>query len=117
MGVGLLGLSAGNVLLSRGAKAADMTAAATALTTQHLELIRSMPLGSSGHTPGTYTGGYYNADGTSGGPYGVNWVISANNTPTWGLRTATVTTSWSQYGQAKSVRIAALIRCSTTPCP
>ena len=117
MGVGLLGLSASSIMLSRSAKSADMTAAATALTTERLELIRSMPLGAPGHTPGNYNGGYYQPNGASGGPFNVSWVVSGNNTPTWGLRTVTVTTSWSQQGSAKNVRLAAFVRCSTTPCP
>ena len=116
MGIGLLGLSASSVMLARASKGADMTSAATALTTQRLELLRSMPLGSAGHNPGTYSGGTYQADGTANGPFSVAWVVSANDTPTFGLKTVTVTTSFNQQGTDKSVTLAAFVRCSTTPC-
>ena len=116
MGIGLLGLSASSVMLARGAKASDMTAAATALTVERIELLRSMPLGSAGHVPGTYSGGALQANGAAGGPFNVDWVVSANDTPTWGLKTVRVTTSWTQQGTARQVRLAGLVRCSKTPC-
>jgi Tfp pilus assembly protein PilV len=116
MGIGLLGLSASSVMLARGSKAADMTAAATALTVERLEQLRSMPLGSAGHAPGTYSGGTLQANGTSGGPFSVSWVVSANDQPTFGLKTVTVTTSWTTQGTSRQVRLGALVRCSKTPC-
>jgi hypothetical protein len=57
------------------------------------------------------------ANGTAGGPYTVSWVVSGNDQPTWGLRTVTVTTSWNQYDQDRQAQVAALVRCSKTPCP
>jgi Tfp pilus assembly protein PilV len=114
--IGLLGMSASSVMLARASKASDMTAAATALTVERLELLRSMPLGSSGHTPGTYSGGALEANGATGGPFNVAWVVSANDQPTFGLKRVTVTTSWTQQGKARQVRHAALVRCSKTPC-
>jgi len=116
MSVGVLGLSASAIELSRTAKWADMASAATALSTKQLELIRSMPLGSAGHTTGTYTAGSMQANGTANGPYTVSWVVSANDTPTWGLKRVRVTTSWNQYGTTRVVQTGALIRCSKTPC-
>jgi Tfp pilus assembly protein PilV len=116
MGVGLLGLSASSVMLARASKTSDMTAAATALTVERIELLRSLPLDSAGHNPGSYSGGALNANGTSGGPYNVAWVVSPETAPLWGLKTITVTTSWTQQGTARQVRVAALVRCSNTPC-
>ena len=116
LGIGLLGLSASSLMLARGSKAADMTAAATALTVERMELLRSMPLGSAGHAPGTYSGGALDANGTTGGPYNIGWVVSANDQPTFGLKTVTVTTTWTTQGKTRRVRLAALVRCSKTPC-
>lgn len=116
MSAGVLGLSASAIELSRTAKWADMAAAATALSTERLELLRSMPLGSAGHTTGSYTAGSMQANGTATGPFTVSWVVSANDVPSWGLKTVTVTTSWTQYDSARSVQTGALVRCSTTPC-
>jgi len=116
MGIGLLGLSASSVMLARASKASDMTAAATAITVEQIELLRSLPLDSAGHNPGTYSGGSKNANGTNGGPFNVAWVVSPVDTPTFGLKTITVTTGWTQQGKARRVRVAALVRCSKTPC-
>ena len=116
MGVGVLGLSASAIELTRTAKWADTSAAATALATRQLELLRSQPLGSSYHTPGTYNGSSMWANGAANGPFTVSWVVSANDTPTWGVRSVTVTTSWNQFNVARTVRVGALIRCSKTPC-
>ena len=116
MGVGLLGLSASSLMLARASVAADMTAAATSLTVERIELLRSLPLDSAGHNPGNYSGGSLNANGTNGGPYNVAWVVSAVDTPTFGLKTITVTTTWTQQGKAHEVHLAALVRCSKTPC-
>jgi len=116
MSVGVLGLSASAIELSRTAKWADMNAAATGLATKQLELLRSMPLGSASHAAGSYSGGTMQADGTAGGPYTVTWVVSTKDTPTNGLRSITVTTAWTQYQKARTVQVGALVRCTTTPC-
>ena len=116
LSIGLLGMSKSTLELSRTAKWGDMAAAATGLANEQLEVVRSMPLGSGGQNPGTYNGGAKYANGTPGGPYAVSWVVSANNTPSWGLKTVTVTTSWNQYGTTRFVRVASLIRCTKTPC-
>ena len=116
MGIGLLGLSASSLMLARSSVVSDMTAAATALTVERIELLRSLPLDSAGHNPGNYSGGSLSANGTNGGPYNVAWVVSAVDTPTFGLKTITVTTTWTQQGKAREVHLAALVRCSTTPC-
>ena len=112
--IGLLGMSAGTIQLTRAAKLSDMTASATGLATKQLELVRSMPLTAA--VSGSYSGGYKNANGSDGGPYAVLWVVSGNDTPSWGLKTVTVTTAWSQFSQVHQVRLASFIRCSKTPC-
>jgi Tfp pilus assembly protein PilV len=116
MSVGVLGLSMSSIQLSRTAKWADMSSAATALANERLELIRSQPLGSAQHTPGSYSGGTMQANGVANGPYTITWVVSANDTPTWGLRRVTVTAAWNQYGSDRQVQVGALVRCSKTPC-
>jgi prepilin-type N-terminal cleavage/methylation domain-containing protein len=121
MSVGVLGLSASAIELGRSAKWADTSSAATALANKQLELIRSQPLGSAQHTPGNYSAGTMNANGTANGPYTVSWVVSGNDicgtTPScWGLRTVTVTTAWTQYNKNRQVQVGALLRCSKTPC-
>jgi hypothetical protein len=116
MGIGLLGLSASSVMLARASVESDMTSAATALTVERIELLRSLPLDSAGHNPGNYSGGSLNANGTSGGLFNVAWVVSPVDTPTFGLKTITVTTTWTQLGKTREVHLAALVRCSTTPC-
>jgi prepilin-type N-terminal cleavage/methylation domain-containing protein len=116
MSVGVLGLSMSSIQLGRTAKWADMSAAATALANERLELIRSQPLGSGQHTPGSYTAGTMEANGTANGPYTISWVVSGNDTPTWGLRRVTVTASWTQYTSSRQVQVGALVRCSKTPC-
>jgi Tfp pilus assembly protein PilV len=117
MSVGVLGMSASAIELSRTAKWADMASAATALATERLELVRSLPLGDAGHTTGSYNAGTMQADGTANGPYTVAWVVSAKDTPWVGLKTVTVTTSWNQYNKARTVQMGALVRCTKTPCP
>ena len=116
LGIGLLGLSASSIMLARGSKVSDSTAAATALTVERIELLRSLPLDSAGHNPGNYSGGSMKANGTSGGLFNIAWVVSAVDTPTFGLKTITVTTTWSELGKAHEVHLAALVRCSNTPC-
>ena len=61
------------------------------------------------------------ANGTANGPYTVSWVVSGNDTcgtttSCWGLRTVTVTASWTQYNKSRQVQVGALLRCSKTPC-
>src|SRR5262245_63873796 len=77
MSVGVLGLSGSAIQLSRTAKWADMSAAATSLANERLEFIRSQPLGAPEHTPGSYSAGAMQANGTAGGPYTMSWVVSA----------------------------------------
>jgi prepilin-type N-terminal cleavage/methylation domain-containing protein len=116
MSVGVLGLSMSSIQLGRTAKWADMSSAATALANERLENLRSQPLGSAAHTPGNYSGGTMQANGSANGPYTITWVVSANDTPTWGLRRVTVTAAWTQYTSSRQVQVGALIRCSKTPC-
>jgi Tfp pilus assembly protein PilV len=120
MSAGVLGLSASAIELSRVAKWADMNSAATALATKQLEELRSMPLGSPAHAPGNYSAGALQANGTAGGPYTVSWVVSAINkagtADVEGVKTITVTTSWSQNNENRTVQMGALVRCTKTPC-
>lgn len=114
LSIGLLGLSKSTIELSRVAKWGDTAAAATGLAVEQLELVRSMPLTAA--VTGTYNAGNKYANGAAGGPYSVTYVVSANNTPSWGLKTVTVTASWNQYGATRKVKVASFIRCSKTPC-
>src|SRR5262245_27102890 len=93
---GLLAFTANAVTLTRGAKTADNVGAATALALQKLEQLRSMPLGAAQLTSGQYYDPANNmkADGTMGGIYNRSWQVSLKDTPTWGLKTVTVTVAW-----------------------
>jgi Tfp pilus assembly protein PilV len=118
LSVGLLAFAGNSVTLTRGLKAADSTAAGTALAVQKLEQLRSMPLGSSSLNTGLYydSSNPLRADGTSGGPYSRYWVVSAKDTPRLGLKTVTVTVGWTD-AKAHETKVAAFVRCSTIPCP
>jgi len=116
LSVGLLGLQASSILLTRLAKEADSTSAATGLGSKQLEILRSMPLDPPGHIPGSYDGGYYYPNGTQGGPINVSWTVSANDTPRSGLKTVTVTSTWTDPLGAHTAVVAGYVRCSTVPC-
>jgi Tfp pilus assembly protein PilV len=113
---GLLGLQASSVLLTRLAKEADSTSAATGLGSKQLEILRSMPLDAVGHIPGSYDGGNYYPNGNSGGPINVSWTVSANDTPRAGLKTVTVTSTWTDGLGTRSASLGGYVRCSTVPC-
>jgi Tfp pilus assembly protein PilV len=117
MAVGLLGLAAGTIGMSRNAKSADSTAAATALAVERMEQLRSLPLGAAEFAPGIYfdPGNPMHADGTLGGIYRRRWTVSEPDTPSMGLQTVTVTVAWEDSG-AHETTIAAYVRCSTIPC-
>ncbi len=115
LAVALMAFAANTISLTHNEKSADSTSAAHALAQQKLEQIRSMPLGAPQAAPGSYTDGALAADGTAGGIFSRNWTISANNSPSWGLRTVTVTVSWNDP-RAHSTQLSAYIRCSTIPC-
>src|SRR3990172_11585534 len=78
MGVALLGFAANSISLTRSAKTADNTAAAHALAQEHLETLRSLPLGAAELTPGNYSdpSNPLRADGTAGGIFTRTWVVS-----------------------------------------
>jgi Tfp pilus assembly protein PilV len=115
--IGLLGLSASTLLITRSGKTADWTSAATALATKRLELLRSEPLDADpDHKPGTYTGGTFSPSGASGGPISVNWVVSDRDVPISGLKTITVTSSWTDGQGTHAAQMAGFVRCSTVPC-
>jgi Tfp pilus assembly protein PilV len=117
MTIGLLGLSASTIMLTRVAKAADSTGAATSIATKQLELLRSMPLDAVPyHRPGTYTVGSYYPNGNSGGPIAVTYVMSAMDQPIAGLKTTTVTATWTEGGKTRTAQVAGFVRCSTVPC-
>ena|SRR5689334_5994201 len=117
LAIALMAFAANTVSLTRSEKSADSTNAAHALATQKVEQLRSTPLGA----PQVATGAYVDAlnplkaDGTNGGPFTRTWVVSANNVPTWGLRTVTVTVAWHD-SRDHTTQLAAYVRCSTIPC-
>ena len=55
------------------------------------------------------------ADGTAGGTFTRTWKVSANDQPTFGLRTVTVTVSWRDT-RLHFTTLAAYVRCSKIPC-
>jgi Tfp pilus assembly protein PilV len=118
LSLGLLGLAAGTVSVTRSAKTADGLAAANALAVQKLEQLRSMPLGAAQLAAGNYADASnpLRADGTPAGTYTRSWAVSAKDTPRFGLKTVTVTVSW-RDSQQHATRLAAYVRCSTVPCP
>jgi len=113
----ILGLSAASVALTRNAKGADSTSAATALAQQKLEQLRSMPLNATQLDPGIYydPGNKLKADGTTGGTYDRSWVVSVKDTPRPGLKTVTVTVAWTD-SRAHSTQVASYVRCNAVPC-
>src|SRR5439155_931449 len=88
-----------------------------ALAQQKLEQLRSMPLGAAQVAPNSYTdpANPLRADGTGGGTFSRTWTVSANDSPTFGLRTVTVRVSWRDT-RLHVTTLAAYIRCSTIPC-
>jgi Tfp pilus assembly protein PilV len=115
LGIGLLGLSASSMIVTKTAKSADMTSAATSLATQELELLRSKALNDAALTPGNYNGGSFTPAGGANGTIALSWVISAKDSPSWGLKTATVTATWTD-NKTHTVTMAAYVRCATVPC-
>jgi Tfp pilus assembly protein PilV len=118
LSVGLFAFAGNAVSLTRGLKSADSTAAGTALALQKLEQLRSMPLGAAELATGLYydPSNPLSADGTPGGPFDRYWVVSAKDTPRFGLKTVTVTVAWHDSSPHET-RVAAYVRCSTIPCP
>ena len=118
LAVALMAFAANTIWLTHDEKSADSTSAAHALAQQKLEQLRSMPLGAAEVAPGLLLADPANplrADGTAGGTFSRTWSVSANNTPTLGLRTVTVKVSWRDTG-LHITTLAAYIRCSTIPC-
>jgi len=117
LGVALLAFANNSVSVTRTAKGADDTSAAHALAQQKLEQLRSLPLGSASVSPGSYVDAVnpMQADGTAGGLFTRRWTVSANNVPTFGLRTVTVTVTWNDY-RRHTTAVAAYVRCSVIPC-
>ena len=115
LAIALMAFAANTVGLTRNERSANNTGAAHALAQQRLEQLRSMPLGSAQVNPGLYNDGTLKADGTATGPFTRTYQVSANNNPTFGLRTVTVTVSWRDPRQ-HTTRLSAFIRCATIPC-
>ena len=117
LAVALMAFAANTIWLTHDEKTADSTSAAHALAQQQLEQLRSMPLGAVEVATGAYTdpANPLGADGTAGGTFTRTWTVSANNLPTFGLRTVTVRVSWRDTRQHITA-LAAYIRCSTIPC-
>jgi len=118
LAVALMAFAANTIWLTRDEKSADSTSAAHALAQQKLEQLRSTPLGAPEVAAGIIRNDPANplrADGTAGGNFTRKWQVSGNNQPTFGLRTVTVTVSWTD-SQFHKTTLAAYIRCSTIPC-
>ncbi len=113
----LLGFAANTIAVARAHSVSRNAAVATALAQQQIEALRSLPLDAPGLTPGTYTDAAnpLAADGGPDGSFSRSWTVSAANTPALGLKTVTVTVSWTDYTPHQAA-IAAYVRCSTVPC-
>jgi len=114
----MMALNMTSISLARGTKTADSYSAATALATEQLEIVRAMPLGAAGHTPGSYASANnpLTAGGLAGGKFTRTWTVSAKDTPANGLKTVTVTVSWTDT-TTHTMQLAGYVRCSTVPCP
>src|SRR5204862_272892 len=63
------------------------------------------------------TGAYITApNANSGGPIAITYVVSAVDTPVSGLKTATVTATWTEASKTHTAQVAGFVRCSTVPC-
>ena len=113
----LLGLGMGAINVSQTSKSSDATAAATSLAVERLEQLRSLPLDAADFAPGIYfdPANPMHADGTLGGMYRRSWVVSAKDTPRFGVKTVTVTVEWIDSREHET-SVAAYVRCSTIPC-
>ena len=113
----LLGLGMGAINVSQNSKSADATAAGTSLAMEKLEQLRSMPLDAAAFVPGIYydPANPLTADGVMGGIYRRRWQVSAKDTPSFGVKTVTVTVSWRDSND-HATSVAAYVRCSTVPC-
>jgi|SRR5688572_27082160 len=113
----LLGLGMGAINVSQNSKSSDATAAATSLAMEKLEQLRSLPLDAADFVPGIYfdPANPMHADGTIGGMYRRSWVISAKDTPRFGVKTVTVSVEW-EDAREHETSVAAYVRCSTIPC-
>ena len=114
----MMALNMTSISLARGTKTADSYSAATALATEQLEILRAMPLGAAGQNPGNYASAYnpLTADGLAGGKFTRTWTVSAKDTPSIGLKTVTVSVSWSDI-TSHTMQLAGYVRCATVPCP
>jgi type II secretory pathway pseudopilin PulG len=114
----MMALNMTSISLARGTKTADSYSAATALATEQLEIIRAMPLGSAGHTTGSYASpdNPLTADGLAGGRYTRTWVVSAKDTPSIGLKSVWVRVAWTD-SDPHTMQLAGYVRCATVPCP
>ena len=117
VGIALMGFSGNTIAMTRAQGTSARRLAATELAQTQLELLRSMPLGASQLTTGNYADGVsLAANGTTGGPFTRSWTISSKDSPSYGLKTVTVTVAWNDP-VARSTKVAAYVRCSTVPCP
>jgi Tfp pilus assembly protein PilV len=121
LGGGLLMLTSAAIQLTRDEKHVDWTNAAHGLVQHTLEDLRSMPLGAAAVNPGTYTdANTLKADGTTGGPFTRSWTVSANDVPTFGLRTVTVRVTWrdslKDVNGIHTTTAAGYVRCPNIPC-
>ena len=116
LALALMAFAANTITLTHNEKSADSTSAAHALAQQTLEQLRSAPFGALAVAPGNYTdpANPLRADGTAGGIFTRRWTVSANNQPILGLRTVTVTVSWTDT-RSHTTTLAAYVRCGPTP--
>ena len=117
LAVAMMALNMTSISLARGTKTADSYSAATALAIEQLEIVRAMPVGSAGQLPGNYSSANnpLTADGLAGGRYTRTWTVSANNSPSDGLRTVTMNVSWTD-NEPHTLQLIGFIRCQNLPC-
>jgi Tfp pilus assembly protein PilV len=115
LALALMAFAANTISLTHNEKSADSTSAAHALAQQKLEQLRSSALGAVVAGNFSDTSNPLKADGTADGTFTRTWTVSGNDSPTLGLRTVTVSVSWTDT-RAHTTRLAAYIRCSRIPC-
>ncbi len=120
LGLALMAFAANTISLTHNEKSADSTSAAHALAQQKLEELRSKALGAV--VPGNYADPLNplkadgtTTDGSANGRFTRTWTVSADDTPSFGLRTVTVRVAWTDTFP-HSTSLAAYIRCSRSPC-
>jgi Tfp pilus assembly protein PilV len=115
LALALMAFAANTITLTHNEKSADSTSAAHALAQQKLEQLRSLALGAVATGNFTDPSNPMKADGTASGTFNRTWTVSGDDVPTLGLRTVTVSVSWTDT-RAHTTSLSAYIRCSRNPC-